>query len=112
MAILNKLVRAPANTITVVPGSAITAPTFAFEDTYAVFYTRDAAAGAPASPNVFNSIVTIEKTNASDVFAVGADVFLDVSEQEALTVGGDGKMGIASKASANGDTTVEVYLNV
>ena len=112
MAIQNKLVRAPANTITTVPGAAITAPTFAFEDTYAVFYTRDAAAGAPASPNAFNTVVTITKTNSTDVFALGADVFLDVSEQEALTVGGDGKMGICSKASANGDLTVEVYLNV
>lgn len=108
---INRLERAGQSTVEVVPGSAITAPTFAFQGTYAVLYTRDAPAGAKASPNCFNSVVRIEKTNATDVFAVGAAVHLDVSAQKALTTGGDGKMGVAAAASANGDAYVIVALN-
>ena len=95
----------------VVPVADITAPTFAFAGTYAVLYTRDATAGSVASPNCFNTIVRVDKATASNTFTVGAAVHLSVANQNALTTGGDGKMGVAAKASANGDPYVVVALN-
>ncbi len=108
---INRLERAPATTVTTVPGTAVTAPTFAFEGTYCVFYTRDAPAASAAAPNAFNTVVRVEKTTAANTFAVGAAVHLDVATQKALTTGGTGKMGVAAKASANGDPYVIVALN-
>jgi len=108
---INRVARSNHSVVDVSVPSAVTAPTFAFEGGLCVFYTRDAPAGAKASPNCFNTIVAITKATLTDTFDVGDSVYLSVANQNALTAGGDGKMGICAKASSATDPEVMVALN-
>ena len=55
--------------------------------------------------------VEVLKNTQTDVFVDGADVFYDVTAQNALTVGGDGTLGKCVGGSTAADTTVTVLMN-
>ena len=60
-----------------------------------------------------NAVVEVEKQAASDVYAEGADVYWDDAALTAFT-GAGGARFLAGKAgaSAAGETSVKVYLNL
>jgi len=107
---MNMLDIAPSNTVDVVPVADIAAGTGQFENGLFVFYTSDAPAGKRSSPIVSMARIKIEKSSASDTWAVGEDVEFDVATQKAVATGGV-KCGICGEASANGDSFVSVRIN-
>lgn len=101
-----------------VAGAEIAPGTFAFTAAgTAKFYggkgtdSQNVASGDDVSASVGGIVVAFEKDDATDTYVQGATVYGDATAQTALTAGGDGTLGLAAKASANGDTHVYVLLN-
>lgn len=88
----------------------VVAGTFAFSNTIAKFYSKSAKTGESVSPYAGGCSIRVEKTTAGNTFAIGADVFGDVSTQKALTAGGTGKLGYCCEASVSGATHVHVRM--
>ena len=107
------------NTVEEVAAAEITPGTFAFMASgTAKYYSSHGKAGGnilageTCHPLVANCTVWILKENDTDTYAQGADVFGDTTDQHAETSGpADGTLGYAARASASGDTHVEVRLN-
>ena len=63
--------------------------------------------GAVAYPNGGAVYQGTKASGSGIVFAEGADVFWDIAGGSALAAGGDGKIGVAVVAAADGDSSVE-----
>jgi predicted RecA/RadA family phage recombinase len=99
------------NTIEEVVAADVTDGQFEFTASgIAKFFTKDAVAGQLTAAHVGNVTYAVDKDSATDVYALGADVFGDETAQTALTAAGDGQLGYAAAASANGDLQVMVRL--
>ena len=105
------------HTVEEVAPSNIQAGTFAFTAGKVKFYSRggqaggDIQAGELTAPYYKGVQVWVDKANVTDVFTQFANVFGSEANQNALTVGGDGQMGIAAEASSATDTQVLVIIN-
>jgi len=100
------------NTVEEVAASSIVPGSFAFENGLAKFYSGadTVGAGEVVAPIVGNATVKILKQTKANTFAVGASVYGDETAQTALTVGGDGTLGVCAKASTANDDYVFVRL--
>lgn len=113
----NKLAQSGHHVQEVAPAT-IAAGTFAFMASgVAKYYDSNAQdsqptpAGEEIAAVVGGANIWIDKANASDVYVQGAEVRGSATNQNALTTGGDGRLGYAAEASPAGEALVLVRWN-